>query len=792
MSAARTTLPSAPPGPPPRGRWRILPALSLAAALLGASPTPAREAIPERSDRVVRYEIDAWLDDAAHTIQGKERITWRNESQDVILELQLHLYMNAFKNERTTFMRESKGRHRSDTFKEGEWGYIDLLSLELEDGTNLLPSSSFIQPDDGNEDDETVLRVLLPKPVEPGGEVRLKSVFATRLPRVFARTGYRDEFYLAGQWFPKLGVYEKEGTRGREVGGWNCHQFHSRSEFYADYGSWDVRITVPSSFVVGATGSLEGEPERSAGGKTTTYHYVQDDVHDFAWTADPDFVEVRRTFKYAERRDPGEERRMARILGLDGSRIPPAGATDLSGVPEELRLGDVEVTLLIQPEHRAQIDRHFEAAFNAILYFGYWFGAYPYRTLTIVDPAYGGRGAGGMEYPTFITAGTRYLAPAWRESPEGVIVHEYGHQYWYGLVGTNEFEEAWLDEGVNTYGTGRLLEKVYGPDRREVRVAGVPLDIFPMIEIPSDGGSRGAASASDRPRPMLDRLLFMRWAGASNDSLLNFFRDLPVVTQPGDVPVRYFEDRRERYLEGGPTKDRILRNDWEFYDDASYGLNVYSKTGVMLDSLRTLLGADVFDRGLRLYADRFRFKHPGTDDFVATMSEAAGRDLSWYFDQTVRGSDLLDYGIATAESKPVPAAAGVFGPPGDRRILTKEEARQERKKALGADGKRQLETEVTARRFGEVRIPMDIVLDYEGGRSETVSWDGQYRWKRIRETGTDRLVKARIGPPGGLTLESDLTNDARATKADRWPAFRWWTRLVGWVQNVLYFYSGIS
>ncbi len=753
-------------------------------ALSGAAP--ARAARPERSDRVVRYEIDAWLDHGTRTVEGKERITWRNASEDLILELQLHLYMNAFKNDRTTFMRESKGRHRDEEMEEGEWGWIDLLSLKRAGGGDLLAGASFIQPDDGNEDDETVLRVPLPEPLEPGEEVALEAVFSTRLPKVFARTGYAHDFYLVGQWYPKMCVYEREGMRGREVGGWNCHQFHSESEFYSDFGSFDVKVTVPSQFVVGATGRLAEAPRATPAG-TTTYRFVQDDVHDFAWTADPDFVRSDRTFSWAERRDPEEERRMARVLGLDGSRIPESGAPDLSGVPEELRLSDVEVTLLLQPEHAAQADRHFEAVSNAILYFGYWYGRYPYGTLTVVDPAFGGRGAGGMEYPTLITAGTRWLAPSWRHEPESVTVHEFGHQYWYGLVASNEFEEAWLDEGLTTYSTGRVLEKAYGPNRNVERVAGIPLNLHPFFEIPRDGDPADTDGSAARPRLRSDRILYMRWAGASNEPVLNLFRDLPILTQPSDVPVHYFHDRRRLFLRDGAKNDQILRDAWEFYERPSYSLNSYSKTATMLDSLRTLLGEDVFDRGMRLYHERFRFRHPSSEDFTSTMSEAAGRDLSWYFDQLLHGAALLDYEIVVHGSTPVPPGAGAFGPATDRRIVTEKEARE-----VAAGGEPLFETVVSARRIGEMKLPMEIELVFEGGRVEKHEWDGDYRWFRIRTTGPEKIVSGRIGPEQPLTLEANWVNNAKTVEQKDWPAVKWWTRLVGWVQCILYFYSGIA
>jgi len=760
--------------------------LAAAAACLAASgPGAALAALPERSDRVARYELDAWLDHGARSVQGKGRITWRNTSEDLILELQLHLYMNAFKNDQTTFMKESKGQHRGHGKKEGEWGWIDLLSLKLEGGGDLLSEASFIQPDDGNESDETVLRIPLREPIEPGGEITLETVFSTRLPQVFARTGYARDFYLVGQWFPKMCVYEREGVRGREVGGWNCHQFHSESEFYSDFGSYDVKVTVPSDFVVGATGRL-AEPPRATAGGTTTYRFIQDDVHDFAWTADPDFVQRVRTFSYAERRDPKEETRMSRVLGLDGSRIPAAGATDLSGVPEEIRLPDVEVKLLLQPEHASQADRHFEAVFNAILYFGYWYGRYPYGTLTVVDPAFGGRGAGGMEYPTLITAGTRWLAPSWRHEPESVTVHEFGHQYWYGLVASNEFEEAWLDEGLTTYSTGRLLDKVYGPNHNVERVAGIPLNLYPFFEIPRDADPNGIAGSAARPRLRSDRILYMRWAGASNEPLLNFFRDLPILTQPSDVPNPYFQDRRHLFLRDGAKNDQILRDAWDFYERPSYSLNSYSKPAAMLDTLRSIIGADAFDRGMRLYQERFRFRHPSSADFTAVMSEAAGSDLSWYFDQLLHGADLLDYEIVVQGSTPVPPGAGAFGPPSDRKIVSLAEA-----KAAASKEKPLLETVVSARRIGEMKVPVEIELLFEGGRIERHEWDGDYRWFRVRTVGTEKIVQGRIGPPEPLTLEANWVNNAKTVKQNDWPAVKWWTRLVGWMQNILYFYSGI-
>ena len=199
--------------------------LAACAAALGASPLAA--ATPA-SPPVVEYSIEASLDDKAKVIEGKERLLWRNPSDDTVSELQFHLYLNAFKNNRSLFGRESGGRLRGDRagVKPEDWGWIDVLSLATEDGRDLKPAAQFIHPDGvpwpgvsagaRNEDweDETVLSVPLSSPVAPHGTVTLSIVFRSKLPKVFARTGYVRDFFLAGQWFPKIGVYEPAGMRG--------------------------------------------------------------------------------------------------------------------------------------------------------------------------------------------------------------------------------------------------------------------------------------------------------------------------------------------------------------------------------------------------------------------------------------------------------------------------------------------------------------------------------------------------------------------------------------------------
>src|SRR5262245_5620734 len=437
-----------------RIRGRFLAALSgLLAALPGAAATPV-------SPPVVDYRIEVTLDPVTKILQGRERLTWRNPSSDTVSELRFHMYLNAFKNGRSTMMRESNGGQlRSDRagHEPDDWGWIDVSSMKTAAGAELRPGARFIQPDVApngargfvDKDDQTVLAVPLPSPVPPHGEISLEIVFEAKLPRIFARTGFVRDFHLVGQWFPKIGVYEPAGMRGRAAGGWNCHSYHANSEFYADYGRYDVTLTVPSRYKVGATGKRVGE---TASGDKTIYRYAAGDVHDFAWTADPTFIVHEFRFQPPADIPQGWTALAAKELGMTEA---------------ELALKPVDVRLLLSPEHAGTRERYVRSTKEALSFFGLWFGAYTYPTLTVVDPPEDGLGAGGMEYPTFFTGLVPPESLRWPFQGvrllEDVVIHEFGHEYWYGMVGSNEFEESWLDEGINSDSEYRAMQLAYGP-----------------------------------------------------------------------------------------------------------------------------------------------------------------------------------------------------------------------------------------------------------------------------------------------------------------------------------------
>ena len=642
----------------------------------GMQDLPADAALPPD---VASYDIDARLDPAKKTVTATARITWNNPSPvDTVPDLWFHLYLNAFRDRDSTFWRESQGQLRGLQMPAEGWGSIELTALRIAGGADLLPRLSFQAPDDGNARDRTVARVVLPQPVAPGGRVDLEVAWTATLPKVYARTGYAGDFFLVGQWFPKLAVFEPPGRRGRVTGAWNAHQFHADSEFYADFGHYRVAITVPATYVVGATGVLDasgGGPAEPGGERpsgTRTFTFEQAHVHDFAWTASPRYVAIDARFEAARQVSAREYAEAAALLGR------PA---------ETLRLPDVEVRLLLQPEHQPQAERYLQAAMLSIKQYGLAYGPYPYRTLTLVDPAEGAEGAGGMEYPTFVTVGTNRVLNGWPFDrlyvPELVTVHEFAHQYFQGLVASNEFEEAWLDEGFATYTTAQVLDPHFGPDRSIGEIAGLRVGLLDEMRL---GNSRR--------------------------------RGREVIRQPS----------------------------WT-YDDG-YAFNSYSRPALTLRTLERQVGRRTMARILRAYVERWRFRHPSSDDFYAVASEVAGRDLRPFFRQTIESPGVVDFSI------------------GD---VTRDAG----------------STVVTVRRDGDLQIPVTVAFTFAGGRVERRVWDGQARFTRFRFETPDRLQRVDVDPDRNVALDVSWLNNGVLTAADRRPAAAMTSRWLLYVQQGL-------
>ena len=661
------------------------------------------------SDRIVAYRIRAELDTSKKTIFGSEMLTWRNASEHLVGELRFHLYLNAFQNTRSTFMRESGGQLRGDRSSKDGWGYIEVRHMQIAGGADLTHSIRFVHPDDDNADDQTVIAVTLPRPVAPGQSIALEIDFLSKLPKVFARTGYRNDFFMVGQWFPKIGVYEKAGERYATQDSWNCHQFHATSEFYADYGVYDVEIVVPSNYIVGATGVQQKtveDPQRHL--KTVTFH--QEDVHDFAWTASPRYVRMERLFEPAAAVTAAEAASTAKLLGMNAA---------------DLKLKPVRMILLMQPENAWQSERHYRALQNGLKWFGLWYGAYPYDTITVVDPPYGAEGAGGMEYPTLITGGTPWWPARGGTDPEEVIVHEFGHQYWYGMVGSNEFEESWLDEGFNTYSTGKVLDLAYGP-------ADIPFHLF----------------------------------------------GIPVGAFAGFPKVSQDAMNRAVYLQYGKF-DPVVRNSWQYYNSSSYGINSYFRPSTLLRTLENYLGRPTMARIMRKWFERYRFRHPTTVDFQKVVNEISSRNMDWFFDQFVFGTNWLNYKVESVSNDEIGVKPGSYVENGKRFTITEDEARKNKKKPV------EYRVVVRLKREGEAIFPVDVKLTYSDGRVENKQWDGRDRWIKYDFTSKAKLARVEIDPDHKILLDGSLADNSWVEDSDFTPFARWSSNLLYWLQMVL-------
>lgn len=525
-----------------------------------------------------QYHIEVRVEPESRELRGLSRVRFTNRTEHPAEDLCLHLYQNAFRDRRSTFWRGLEREGVAPAWSEATKGFIELEALSA-GAVDLRPTARFIAPDDGNLDDRTVLLVPLPTPLGPGEVIELSLGFTTRLPRPVARSGATRDFVMASQWFPKLGVLEPEPGAARAR--MRCHQYHALGEFRAEFGRYEVVIDAPRSFAVGATGVRLSE---AAGeGERVRYRYEQDGVHDFAFALDRWAQPIERRFVGREQIAPERLRSAATYLG----------------VPEETLLpGEVRVRLVIRPERGFAAERYFQAAFHALREYGLRFGPYPYPTLTLVDPPPDARETGGMEYPTLITGGARLLAPASMPVPETVTLHEIGHQYFYGLLASDEVNEAWLDEGLTSYATLRTYEAAYGETLRYApSVLGVPLT---------------------------------PWFAH---------------------PLRFRDVERARFL-ASPSMDPSLQASWRFRDLSSYRSGVYARPVLFFLRLERLLGLQGLDRALYRYVQRHRLGAPTTQDLLAALAEAHGGPLQAWATEPLYRPGALDLRIARFRSRP--------------------------------------------------------------------------------------------------------------------------------------------
>jgi hypothetical protein len=386
---------------------------------------------------------------------------------------------------------------------------------------------------------------------------------------VFARTGYKGDFHLVGQWFPKIGV--RVGPPGAER--WECQPLHVNTEFFADFGTYDVALTVPNTEVVAATGVLASVGDAPNGMRTFTYR--AEDVHDFVWMADP-FMEM--------------------IAGQ-----------------AKVEDGTVDVRVYARPEQKDFAKRHLQAAIGAVEKFSTYFVPYPYPMMTVIDPPVdAAAGAGGMEYPTLVTtAGDSVYARPGIRIPEYTTVHEVGHNWFQGMLASDEANEAWLDEGVNEWADAKVMTDLYGARTSIVDWMGWEAEIMAL---------RRAAL--------------------------------------GDVPL--------------PSP--IATAAYAFVDNHTYGIATYETTMRALATLEQYVGSTRFMAAMKAYAKAFAFKHPTGTDFYATIGHALGEDLAWFFGPVFHEVGGLELSVHSTDCEPRHQPRGVTGETTVKKTTTAVEA----------------------------------------------------------------------------------------------------------------------
>ncbi|MCC3157209.1 M1 family metallopeptidase [Hymenobacter sp. 15J16-1T3B] len=531
---------------------KLLPGLALAVLPLAAVAQAPRPYWQQE----VNYSIDVTLDDQQHVLTGREEMQYVNNSPDALPFIWIHLWPNAYKDNSSAFARQQReqGKRKFEFAKANQRGYIDQLDFRVEGQVVKL---------DYDPKNPDIAKLTLPQPLQPGQRVTISTPFRVKLPDSFSRMGHVGQSYQISQWYPKPAVYDRTG--------WHQMPYLDQGEFYSEFGSFDVRITLPDNYVVGATGELQNPDERArldqlaattaakgaetfgsdvsfpqSAATTKTLRYTQDRVHDFAWFADKRFNVLKDTVKL-----PGSER-------------------------------VVTTWMLFTNRNAADWLKHRNDLRYALQGYSRWVGEYPYSAATAVD---GALSAGsGMEYP-MVTVTDPFAT-----------IHEVGHNWFYGILASNEREFPWMDEGVNSYLEARVSE----------------------------------ASGAELTDPI---------AKAAT---------MPKVAKGFDLQglPPYAVSQLQWQVPASRGYDQAVTLPAAQYVNYNYGAVVYGKTAGLLRYLAAYLGQEKFDQGMHLYFDRWKFRHPGPADFQAAFEEASGQKLDWFFQQMMGTTGRYNAAVA--------------------------------------------------------------------------------------------------------------------------------------------------
>jgi aminopeptidase N len=407
--------------------------------------------------------------------------------------------------------------------------------------------------------------------------------------------------------------------------------------------------------VVGATGNLIKTEENAD--NTITYLFEEKNIHDFAWTAYPDFTKITETIQ------------------LKGNRETTT------------------IELLLSSGHGAAKHRYLNALKFALHFFAQHIYPYPYKKITLVDPPLRGCKSGGMEYPGLITSRYLDMLPDSLKLTEIVTIHEFGHEYWYGIIGTDESREAWLDEGVTSFFELEIMDE--------------------------------------------------------------YFKDSYSLLDSSLLKVNDWEARRVIYTYLMPL-DPVDQHSWKFLNRFHYGGNVYSKAAIFLGSLKNLIGKDRMYDFFKYYAEKYKFKHPSSEDFIDAFNTFMNEDFSWAFDQFIKGEKGLDHTVHSAESVKIAAKPDMY----------KNEV-------------------VFVRKEGY--FPVEWLITLENGKEIRSVWRTRENWKKIVFDDPSPIKHAVIDPLFKVPLDRNFLNNSKVCEPTTTGIKRLSMKIGFFFQNLLGF-----
>jgi hypothetical protein len=473
------------------------------------------------------YDMNVSLQTDSNMIHGSVEIVFTNGVEFPVDTLWLHLYPNAYRDHTTAFGQdlEAVGRYGFRASPESEKGWIDLSDWSA-DGEAVVPSV-----------DGSLAFIPLADPLQPGESILLFGDFDVHVPKFWSRMGHLGDTYQITQWYPKMCVLDENG--------WHRARYHWRGEFYSDYGNYSITLDVPGEFITAATGCVEST-SFSEDSLRRTEVWTAENVHDFVWAASPDYTVREHTYVY----------------------------------PESLGSCSVSVHLVLLDDSDDHWDEVPAVIDSTLLYYGEWYTPYPYEDLWVVEPVV--VSAGGMEYPQFVFSVPDF---PFLRILEMVTMHEIGHQWFYGMLGNDEVEEAWLDEGMNTFSELRYMQRRHG----------------------------FSGNMSRTPD----------WILELSDQDMSLMTYVTGTLAGEEVPV--------------------LSNATEAGDGSHpTGFTYYAKPALFMRMLQRQMGEEDFNQVMSIYFERFMFHHPHTDDFQAIVEEVTGKSWDEEFNFWLRGTANAD------------------------------------------------------------------------------------------------------------------------------------------------------